>query len=35
VTVIASFFGHKHISFAVKTKPEADKPAGQSFFTEE
>ena len=35
VTVIASFFGHKHISFAVKTNPEADKPVGPSFFTEE
>ena len=35
VTVIASFFGHKHISFAVKTNPEADKATGRSFFTEE
>jgi len=28
VTVIVSFFGHKHISFAVKTVPETDHATG-------
>ena len=34
-TVIASFFGHKHISFARKRTVGADQPEGIPFFTEE
>src|ERR1035441_3477089 len=34
VVVIASFFGHKHISFAVKNDPGYDRPAGSSFLAE-
>jgi putative flippase GtrA len=34
VVVIASFFGHKHISFAVKNDPGYDRPAGPSFLAE-
>jgi putative flippase GtrA len=34
-TVIASFFGHKHISFARNRTVGADQPEGIPFFTEE
>jgi putative flippase GtrA len=35
ITVIASFFGHKHISFAIRTRPGAGKPGRSPFLPEE